>query len=246
MKFDIIIASKGRPNCPTANLLAQGLRPDFSILVEPQEQAAYEAQWPGRTIALKEGHRGLAYARQSALELNGSQWYWMLDDDITGFYEARGGKCLTIKAAVCLALAEGLILKEEQRVTTLGMAGLEYQQFAWRSKANVIRGGYCDVAVAINREAKVDYDLNFKMKVDRDFTLSMMASGYSVIRTGRLAFSAPENGTNDGGLKQEYQKELAEMAMVEAMIAKWGTEICQHIVKPNGRHDVRIDWSKLA
>lgn len=248
MKFQVLIASKGRPDCPTAQLLCQGMVPEFTILVEPGEQAAYEEKWPGRTEAIPENGKGLAYVRQYALTemKQKTGWYWMLDDDIQGFHEAANWRCLTVKAAYALAKAEQQILALEAKLGTIGMAGLEYQQFAWRATKDWMSPGYCDVAVAINREAKVDYDPSFNLKVDRDFTLALMASGYGVIRLGRLAFSAPENGTNDGGLKQAYQKELAEMAEVEEMVGKWGQDICQHVVKPNGRHDVRIDWSKLA
>lgn len=248
MKFQVLIASKGRPDCPTAQILCQGTVPEFTILVEPGEQAAYEEKWPGRTEAIPENGKGLAYVRQYALTemKQKTGWYWMLDDDIQSFHEAANWKCKTVKAQYALTKAEQQILELEAKLGRIGMAGLEYQQFAWRATKDWMSPGYCDVAVAINRDAVgPEYDPSFSLKVDRDMTIQYAANGYAVVRLCTIAFSAPKNGSNSGGLQDEYKREKQELCEVGGMVAKWGTKICTHVVKPDGRHDCRIDWSAL-
>lgn len=250
-KFPILIPSKGRPSCPTAKLLEEGGRSEFRIIVEPQDAEAYAKAWGERLIILPKSNQGIAYVRQFALELECDKiesdgWYWMLDDDIQGFYEVGGGRVEKTDADTCLTEAEGIILRHNA-TGDLAIAALEYQQFAWGAKRSVIENGYCDVAVAINKELgwMFEYDQRLRMKEDRDFALSVIAAGFRTLRTTRYAFGAPKNGSNAGGLAEEYAEAGKELADVQLMVSKWGKEVCEHIVKPDGRHDCRIDWSAL-
>jgi hypothetical protein len=58
----------------------------------------------------------------------------------------------------------------------------------------------------------------------------------------KYSFSAPKNGSNAGGLKEQYAQEGRELEAVRRMATAWGSDICEPIVKADGRHDLRIHW----
>jgi hypothetical protein len=239
-RFPIYIPSKGRPKSPTAKLIG-----DSAVLVvENQEAADYQKAFPNAPIIiLPESNRGIAYVRNFILteaRRSGAEWFWMLDDDITGFYEVAAKRCVRAAPLCVLAGAEAVFSKRPNTA----QAALEYQQFAWASSKGYSLNGYCDVAVCINtkRSAMASYDYSVTLKEDRDFTMQLLSQGYETFRTARFAFSAPKNGSNEGGLKPVYANPNAEANAVAGMIAKWGGLLCSKNTKPDGRRDVKINW----
>ena len=126
----------------------------------------------------------------------------------------------------------------------MAQAGLEYQQFAWSARKPFTLNSYCDVAVAIHsqRTLGLQFRQDLQLKVDRDFTLQILTSGYRTLRTCHIAFAAPENGSNTGGLSDLYAINGAEANESQAMVQLWGDTLCETLVKPSGRHDVKVNW----
>jgi TET-Associated Glycosyltransferase len=233
----VFIASKGRPNGRTMQLLSeQGV--SYTAYVEPQDYEAYRAS--GRTVRkLDANDRGLYYARQWILDDardRGLPWYWLLDDDISGFYEVLNGRCYPVLAEVALAGSEQLFTD----LPTIGMAGLEYRQFAWATSVWYRLNSYCDVCVAIRTSVMADYDQRFKLKGDRDFTIQILMEGYQVMKVSHYAFSAAKNGSNIGGLRETYEAGV-EAEMSQLLADKW-PGIAEVHTKKDGRPDVKIDW----
>ncbi len=204
--FPVYIPSKGRADtCSTARILIEsGIHP--TLVVEPQDKAQYIDRFPDVTIAvLPSNDNGLPFARNFILGQARSsrcQWFWMLDDDISAFSEVQGQKCVRSDAASILAKAESII----NRSQSIAQASLEYQQFAWSANGRIVENGYCDVAVAIhtNRTKTINYRDAVSLKVDRDFTLQVLASGWRTARLTSFAFTCPKNGSNTGGLSPLY------------------------------------------
>lgn len=241
--WPIIIPSKGRPDQPLFRKLeVEGL--DFTILIEPQDVGKYtEHIAPARLMALDHNDMGLAYSRNWTLEIareRGYRWFWVLDDDITGFYRTIGNRCVGDTAKAILYEAQALI----QSMPNVGQAALEYQQFAWSAKRQFAVNSYCDVAVAINtvKTHGLQYDTTVNLKEDRDFTLQVLNAGFDTVRCCRLSFGAPKNGSNKGGLFDEYRSGREAQAS-QLMEKKWGRKICHAEKKPDGRPDVKINWS---
>lgn len=191
---------------------------------------------------LPQDGQGLAYSRNFALDYareNSLDWFWMLDDDISKFYKTVNRRNTPTTAKECLESAE-LLFKSDRGVA---QAALEYQQFSWSQKKQVHVNGYCDVAVCINvrRTKTMSYRKNVELKEDRDFTLQCLSKGYRTVRACHCAFSAPQNGSNDGGLHDVY-KAGRERQAVDEMCRVWGKAICTPTVKKNGRRDVKINW----
>jgi len=235
----IFVPSKGRPDSSTARLLAEaGL--EFTVVVEPQDEGRY-SRW--RTTPLDRDDQGIAYVRGCIKRIAGTGWYWMLDDDISAFYETVGGRNRRVNAAQALRGAEKFFTAD----ASVAQAALEYQQFAWSSTKPVKYVGYCDVAVCIhaNRTAFCSYRPEVALKEDRDFTLQVLASGYRTARVCAYSFAAPKNGSNEGGLQAEYAKSGREASASMRMCQLW-PGVCTPLNKPDGRKDVKINWRAMS
>lgn len=240
MVFPILIPSKKRPNSKLFKMLSDdGL--DFKVIVEPQDVSSY-SQWLDNLIRLPLNDQGLVFSRNFTINYardNRLDWFWMIDDDITNFYKTINGKNAAVTASVALTKAESLFKGRND----IAQSGLEYQQFSWSQKKPYSFNSYCDVCVCINvkKTKKVNYRENVTLKLDRDFTLQCLALGYKTMRATHVAFSCPKNGSNQGGLYNEYRSGL-ESKSVKEMCKLWGSDICKPIIKPDGRHDVKINW----
>jgi hypothetical protein len=245
MIWPIFIPSKGRAQTQkTGQLLAQAKIP-FNFVVEPSELNAYSQI--GNAIKLPENGMGLAYSRNFTLNharQNSIKWFWMLDDDINGFHKSNGKKNSKCNAAEALLTAQMIL----SGIPKLGQGALEYQQYSWSAKSQLKLNGYCDVAVCINTEKtkECQFRKEVDLKLDRDFTLQVLANGALTARASQIAFSAPKNGSNKGGLHDVYAKQNWEKSCSQKMQEIWGPEICALFQKPDGRHDVKINWSHFS
>lgn len=245
--FPILIATKGRAgkSATIASLLADGLTP--VLFVEPQDVGAYQEAYTGvPLVLLEQNDGGLPYVRQAILEharATGLVWYWMLDDDITAFYQVIKGRNVKVGVRVALEGAQALFAG----FSDVGQAGLEYRQFAWSARRAVAFNSYCDVAVCIHTERTrmVNNRADTDVKVDRDFTLQVLAMGYRTAKVCRYAFAAPKNGSNAGGLFEAYTSDGREARASQVMASLW-PGVCRPVVKTDGRHDVKIDWKALV
>ena len=240
MVFPILIPSKGRPKSKLFDQLkSEGV--GFSLIVEPQDVESYSAH-SSHILPLDKDDGGLAYSRNFALDYarrQGFSWFWMLDDDISKFYRTISRRNMPIAAGECLSASERLFKDN----ASVAQAALEYQQFSWSQNKSLAINGYCDVAVCINvkRTKGLHYRQQVELKEDRDFTLQCLSKGFLTVRTCHLSFSAPQNGSNDGGLFNVYKAGLERQA-VDEMCRIWGPSICTPTVKKNGRRDVKINW----
>ena len=240
MVFPILIPSKKRPESKLfLQLKSEGI--PFNIVIEPQDRSDYRAH-SDCLLVLPENNQGLAYSRNFVLNYardRGFDWFWMLDDDIFKFYKTIGKRNIAISARECFEGAEGLF----KDMTSVAQAALEYQQFSWSQSKPLHINGYCDVAVCINvkRTKTIAYRQKVELKEDRDFTLQCLSKGFRTVRTCHFAFSAPQNGSIDGGLFDVY-KSGRERQAVDEMCRIWGPSICTPITKKNGRRDVKVNW----
>lgn len=238
----ILIASKGRPqNSPTIrNLVADGLRP--KLFLEKEDLEGYQSAYGDKVsyYGLGKSNQGIGYVRQQILAFareKGYDSYWTLDDDITRMYEII--KNVSVKSTFdhCLSHAEASL----KTIKNLAIGGLEYNQFAWAASKRFAFNGYCEVATFVNLEnCRVNYRPEVNLKEDRDFVLQSLALGYVSARTSQYAFAAPKNGSNKGGLYDEYKSGI-EAERVKKFCALW-PGICEPITKKDGRCDAKINW----
>ena len=241
--YSIFIPSKGRP---IPKLLFREL-PHAEIVVEPNEEEIYRRYNPEATIlVLPENDRGIAYARNHILKIARQRrlgFFWMLDDDIYGFYERADKKSRKISACEALIGAEEII----NATPNIAQASLEYTQFAWCQSQPFSLNKRCDVATCINAflTREISYREKFNLKEDRDFTMQVLSSGLKTMRVNKYSFDCPANGSNSGGLKAQYDLGWPETKACQYMEEYWGPKICRIVKKKSGRTDLRIKWGAL-
>lgn len=238
----VYILSKGRAESATSPLLMHQSEIPHFLVVEPQEAHTYQANFPfSQVLVLPKNNQGIAYARNYILGLNES-WFWMLDDDIKGFFQRENKRMGRISSRQALESAESLILG----VPKAAQGALEYQQLAWSTTKDYALNGYCDVCVCIHagRVQGIQYRAELALKEDRDFTLQVLAAGYRTVRVQSYGFAAPKNGSNAGGLKALYEQAEREKLAVDRLCAAW-PDIVTAQVKKDGRYDAKINWRKF-
>ena len=240
----IFIPTKGRfNNCKTAELL--GSISNMWLVVEPQELEKYKANYSDfNYIELPENDKGITYVRNFILNFSnkmGYDWFWMLDDDISGIFRREGTKLIRDNNA--------LYSTEDLIDNNTGQISLEYRQFAWSASRDFILNNYNDVCVCINAKKAIENNISYReyvsLKEDRDFTMQVIKSGLDVKRSTLSAFSAPKNGSNEGGLKNVYDTSGRELEASKRMVELWGENICKLQVKSDGRQDVKIMWKEI-
>ena len=239
----IYIPSKGRAgqSKTIASLISEKI--NFIVFVEPQDAEAYATAYPKTKLkVLDENDKGISYVRQAMLDnarKTKTDWFWMIDDDITQtfFVDPVQKKCTKCTFQKAMSRAE-----EKICVSSAAMGGLEYQQFAWSQQKPFVINSYCEVFVLINveRTRKVNYRMGCEGKEDRDFVLQLLSIGHKSMRTSWVAFSAPKNGSNKGGLHEAYASGF-ENHWSQKMVELW-PGVCTHHVKKDGRPDVKINW----
>jgi hypothetical protein len=242
----IYVTTKGRyDNCKTVDLI--GNYKNLYIIVEPQEYEQYKNKYNDFNILqLPENNKGLAYARnfiKIKSEEDNVKDYWVLDDDISYFYEREGTKLNRIDFETCLNNSKNFF-----KENNIAVGALEYRQYAWSANKRLIENTFCDSAVYIDNTLTkgLRYNQDLKLKVDRDFCIKTIKSGNKTGRDTFYAFSVPPNGSNKGGLKEiAYDVNGIERDMCLKMVELWGDNICQHIVKPDGRNDLKIHWANI-
>lgn len=246
--FPVCIASKNRPAGRTMQLLLAEEVP-FTLFVEPQDEAVYRQQFDSPLVEVRtipENDRGLPFVRQFILEdrrrAEGGPWFWLLDDDIDGFFLTANKKTHRLPVRDALTGAQEIFAGAED----VAQAGLEYQQFAWSATRDAVFNSYCDVAVCIHvgRSRMAAFRPETDLKCDRDFTLQLISQGFRVAKVQRFSFSAPKNGSNAGGLKDAYATDGREMASSLKMCELW-PGVCELKIKPDGRPDVKIHWRAM-
>jgi len=247
----ILVCSKGRPeNCPTIRrLIGYGDVIEWRIILEPQDINSYVSAGvpPQKIIPLPENNKGIGYARGRALEQARkiySGWVWMLDDDVSNWYKVVGKKCFSGQDMLeTLSAAEKHFLSDP----SAAQAALEYNQIAWAARKPYIRGSYCDVVVAFHLERTrcVSHRESLPLKEDRDYTMQILAAGYTTIRVTEYAFSCPSMGSNKGGLHGVYSAPSRIEESCTMMEKLWGPDLAKKVRKKNGVVDVKINWKAL-
>lgn len=243
MISSIFVPSKGRAGTSKTIENLWLAKATFTVVVEPQEAFIYRKAYPyAMFLVLPANDRGIGFVRQFILEKAREEdlsFYWMLDDDITSMFEVRDRRCIKTEFTKVLQLAQAQFMARAD----VGQGALEYQQFAWSATFPFKFNSYCDVAVFINvgLTRKINYRSEMDLKEDRDFTIQLLHSGLRTMRTCWLAFGAPKNGSNTGGLQKIYKQVGRELEAVKRMVEAWPT-YCSPQVKKDGRQDVKINW----
>ena len=239
----ILIPSKGRPDARLPRLLDE-CELSYALVVEPQDEAAYRQVLPSaRYIVLPENDRGLSYARQQVLTLARDarlSHFWLLDDNVRGFYRIEHGKCLPCGPEEAFGYAEWLATN----IPRAALVGLQYQQFAWNAKVAYQLNRYAYCCVLVDAETGIDYRPEFQFKSDVAFCLDHLTNGWRTVLVNKFAMNKPVMGANShGGQSEGYKLHRDEEAarLLCKTFPRYAT-----IIQKTARIDARVDWGAFS
>eukprot|EP01062_Namystynia_karyoxenos_P007725 TRINITY_DN12715_c0_g1_i1.p1 TRINITY_DN12715_c0_g1~~TRINITY_DN12715_c0_g1_i1.p1 ORF type:complete len:570 (+),score=114.06 TRINITY_DN12715_c0_g1_i1:330-2039(+) len=208
---------------------------------------------------------GSSMTTYAASMVSADGWFWVVDDDICGFYGVRDGKVVSVQPREALAAA---VVLEAAADAHVAIVGLEYQNFmVSRDRERTALGrpsahnSYCNVVVALNRErlpASAQY--RFRCREDFDFAVQVIAAGRQTRRIRHLGFNNGGMGNIQGGMWSYYDKAEREdivngTAMLWAWRQLWSTGAvakkyraprCSGAGAGRDRLHVGVNWAKLA
>jgi len=243
LDYKIFVPTKNRLN--NCNTIINAHDIILNIIVEPQDYDKYHDKYPNhKYLILPENNKGITYVRnfiKEYTENNSIKYFWQLDDDITGIFH-RENTALKNTGYINLLKAE-----EQFKNNNVALGALEYRQFAWSANKNLIFNSFCDSCVFIDNTKTfgMRYNNYVEGKEDRDFAMQIIKGNKKTARTTLYAFSAPKNGSNTGGLKEIFYDLDKEEICSNRMIEIWGNNICNKIIKPDGRIDIKINWKNI-
>lgn len=194
-----------------------------------------------------------------------SRWFWIMDDDIKTFHKTiTPGTTETCPPDALLrevyTRLRVIIAKENDPTGSnalaghkIGLIGLEYQQFAFRSEPkHIVGNSYINIAVMMNLDRlPVGIRYRFRVREDFDFALQAIRHGCVNIRLHDLSFVVPSMNTQPGGMTDYYklQKNRDIRGQNRLFLQTWGNELCEEVEKGaegNERWDMKVKWQKLS
>lgn len=236
----VYVLSKGRAGRSQTMKMLDGIQRPYYMLVPESETHLYQGHYRGTPIFQPEvatvaqvRNCILSHAREQ-----GYGWVWMLDDDIDALYTAVKGKCTRASWNV-LEESEAKFVHRR----SVAQVGFEFQNIAWTHEKPVVWNSYCSAVMAINVGSQNHcYTEHLRFWEDCDYTLKLLADGFITMRLTRYAFSSSSDGTNPGGMFEEYKKHNS-MEYSHWMINKWGKDICSLRTDKRGRTVLKLNWS---
>jgi hypothetical protein len=208
-QFPIYIISKGRPNSLTAQTLSE-IGFDFRIIVEPQEQYEYRANWGDKVIVgdFDNPHKCSIPARNFVDKITTSNWYWLMDDNIRHFYRLNHNKKYLLKTPNFLRAAEDFVMQFDN----VGQAGLNYQYLLSQNDKYPpyyynTRVYSCILMRKDVENVRVDGELwRGKYNEDTDLSLRVLKAGYDTILINSFLAGKIGTLTMKGGNTDELYK----------------------------------------
>ena len=199
-RYPILIPSKGRAdNCKTAKLLqAEGV--PFLVVVEPQEEDAYAAAFPGCVVVLPFSNVGCATPASTFCKewsyAAGHARHWQMDDNLRAFREWTTGKGLKCSAAHVLTTIEDFVDEYEN----LALVGLRNGQYNDLSKPFRLNKGCCwcilvDNSMPLSWRGTTAHDIDFSLQVLTSGRCTALFSLYTVDKTATTTMKGGHSET---------------------------------------------------
>ncbi len=236
----VCIPTKGRTNTSIyKHFNAVGI--EVYHFIEPNEIDLYDV--PNK-ISIEKNNQGICYVRNFILDYankNNIQWIIMCDDDVRHF-GIYNGKTIKADASIWFDIYN------KAKQLPFELYAINYRQNAWRCETSYsINKTFAEVCVLMN-VSKINwrYRPEYKLKHDRDFTLQTIKNGNGVIRFNHYLFNAPDIGSNQGGLYNDYQKKN-DLEGAYAMVKEWHPFAQLKVKNLNvKRIDIKVNIKELA
>lgn len=234
------VPSKGRAG-KSATLAMLDEQDEVTVAVPVEEQSVYESIYPHFAILPVE-EPGIGNARQALLTAaRNDEWgaFWMLDDDITGFFWRVGRKLVRTEIGPALNLMEDVL--SEQKVGPVALAGPQFRHRAWAGP-DVEVDKHLRNVVHVEPQAPIDYPPI--LKEDLDVVLQALTQGWHTVRFNLVAFDSPQMGTSQGGCREDYDAGKLDDAC-RALVERWPGLVEYDLDNKTGRLTNRVNWKAV-
>jgi hypothetical protein len=263
-RYPVYVISKGRAGrCLTARFLAKDGVP-FRLVVEPQEEAAYRAEFGDRVAVLPFSNlgQGSIPARNWVMEDSAkiAARHWILDDNISGLYRRYGGRKIPCESNVAFRACEDFV----DRYANVAIAGMAYFMFVPNKKKfpPFFQNVHVYSCILVDNGILRDNAIRWRGRYneDTDLCLQALSAGFcTVLFNAFLAFKMPTMTMKGGNSAELYQGD-GRLKMARALESAWPGVVetrrrfgrAQHVVKDNWKQfdqplvrKADFDFSKL-
>jgi len=248
-KYPIYIISKGRATkCITARELTE-MKVPFTLVVEPQELAQYQAEWPDAHIIVTPFSnlgQGSIPVRNYVWEIaktNKFERYWILDDNIEKFYRLHMNEKYKVADGTIFRCVEDFV----DRFSNVPMAGMNYASFC--KKTDPVPPFYLNTRIysCILLETNRDERWRGRYNEDTDLSIRFLKQGlctilFNAFLCGKVTTMRMTGGNTDSLYKDtDNRKEFAEslveqhpdVAKVSFKFGRWHHHVDYRSFKSN-------------
>lgn len=199
-RYPIFIPSKGRADIATTPKLLDQAGANYRLVVEPQEANEYRKAFGDEKVLelpfsnLGQGSipaRNWIWDIASAAEV---PWYWVMDDNVQGFYRAHGNKRLTVReSSAPLRMVEDFA----DRYNNLAFTGLNDVAFMPDNSTTPLRLNTRIYSVTLINTA-LPYRWRGRYNEDTDICLRALKDGWATALFCNMLMDKPGSAQGDG------------------------------------------------
>lgn len=252
-KYPIFIPSKARADVKYSPTIFSFKKEDidFTIVIEPQDEIGYRMAFPhSNFLILPDNDRGIGFSRQyirDYVKKLGTDFYWQIDDDMTGLFSVENGKTTRIPFLDGILKMEK-ILDERGGLDIVGLLAPSNTFFAVRENTpESVNCGKCVSFVLTNAKMKCDYDISLSPLEDVTFEIETLMAGKKTISLNNIAFSGKPGGFNTlkmiGGCANDYRT-MKHNKSLDLLISKY-PEIVTSLDRGSFGKKPSIKWKKI-
>lgn len=220
-RYPIYIISKGRADiCLTAKALIEDRVP-FSLVVEPQEEALYRANFPDSVIrVLPFSNLGLGSipARNWVKEhatASGAERHWILDDNIARVERWYKGQRIPCNAGIAMRVVEDFT----DRYDNVAISGLNYHMFGITAAPPIYINHRVYSFILLNNA--IPFRWRGRYNEDTDLCLQALTANWcTVLVNAFLALKTPTMTMKGGNATELYQGD-GRLKMANALERMW-------------------------
>lgn len=244
-KYPVYVISKGRAEtCLTADwFIRDGV--EFKLVVEPQELEDYKAKYPADIIITTPfSNLGLGSipVRNFVWEhakASGAFRHWIFDDNIRGSAYWWQGRRTRVNGNFALAQCEEFT----DRYENIAIAGMNYDTFAFSSKAPYVRNAHVYSNLLIRNDLPQKW--RGRYNEDTDLCLQVLSAGWcTVLFSAFMIFKMQTMKMKGGNTDQLYQGD-GRLEMARSLEREWPyvVETKRKFKRP--QHHIRKSWRQF-
>lgn len=264
-KYPIYVVSYGRYDLREHTIDAlQEMGIDYYVCVQEREQELYKSHfklngWTGKIITSPNTNQGSSQQRNTCLEhskQNGYKKFWLLDDNMTGWYYFNMLEITRINHPYVFTHLEDISDNIKEPVGIISHCyTMDVRANDLRNPLQINTKNYSSSLI----DTEICGDIRFRLQYneDIDFTFQVLEQGIKTIGlniflAGKKATKTVKGGNTDSIYKDHSQEDDKMTDKFDCLYNTWkNSEISECIEKTNlyhsdGRTHHKINWDKVS